>query len=46
LILLAGELHQILVDDVADMLEVGGEGDDVGGTPSFRLIEAGARYPR
>ena len=29
--LLVRQLHQVLVDDVADMLEVGGEGDDVDG---------------
>ena len=29
--LLGGQLAQVLVDDVADMLEVGGEGDDLHG---------------
>src|SRR3546814_9072896 len=27
--LLAGQLHQVLVDDVADVLEVGGEREDL-----------------
>ena len=35
--LLGGELDQVLVDDVADMLEVGGEGDDLHRPAAFRL---------
>ena len=41
--LLGGELHQVLVDDVADMLEVGGEGQDLDVALAFLLAELGAR---
>src|SRR5690606_1628097 len=37
LYLLGGELHEVLVDDVADMLEVGREADDVGGATPLLL---------
>ena len=40
---MAGELHQVLVDDVADMLEVGGEGQDLDVALAVLLAELGAR---
>ena len=38
--LLGGELHQVLVDDVADMLEVDGEGNDLHGAAPVGVVEA------
>ena len=43
--LLGGELHQVLVDDVADMLEIGGEGDDVDGPLAVLVVQLAARQP-
>ena len=40
--LLGCELAQILVDDIADMLEVDGEGDDLHRPLSLALVEAAA----
>jgi hypothetical protein len=37
--LLLGELDQVLVDDVADMLEIGGEGDDLHAAPAAGLAQ-------
>ena len=41
--LLGGELHQVLVDDVADMLEVRREGQDLDIAPAVLLAEFVAR---
>src|SRR5579883_806054 len=41
--LLACQFHQVLVDDIADMLEVGGEGQDLDVAPAFLLAEIRAR---
>src|ERR1700724_2279990 len=38
--LLAGQLHQILVDDVANMFEVDGEGDYLHGASRIWIIKA------
>jgi len=40
LIFLARQLHQVLVDDVADMLEIDGEGDDLHGAARALLVQA------
>jgi hypothetical protein len=40
--LLGRELHQVLVDNVADMLEVGRERDDVDRTPAVLVVELAA----
>lgn len=37
--LLLGELAQVLVDDVADMLEIGDQGDDLEQAPALLLGE-------
>ena len=42
--LLVGQLHQILVDDVADMFEVDGEGDYLHGASSIPIIKAFAGH--
>jgi hypothetical protein len=39
----AGELHQILVDDVANVFEVYGERDDLHGAAAILFVEALAR---
>ena len=44
--LLGRKLHQVLVDDVADMLEIGGERDDVDGAPAVLVVELAARETR
>ena len=41
--LLGGEFAQVLVDDVADMLEIDGEGNDFHRPLSLALVEAAAR---
>src|SRR5258708_12618258 len=38
--LLAGQLHQILIDDVADMFEVDGEGDYLHSASPIPIIKA------
>ena len=43
LIFLAASSLKILVDDVADVLEVDGEGDDLHGAVALALVEAAAR---
>src|ERR1700722_483120 len=42
--LLAGQLHQILVDDVANMFEVDGEGDYLHGASRIAIIKAFAGH--
>src|ERR1700730_1172425 len=42
--LLAGQLHQILVDDVSDMLEIDGEGDYLHGASPIPIVKAFAGY--
>src|SRR3546814_6523628 len=37
--LLAGQLHQVLVDDVADVLEVGGEVEDLHAAPALLRVQ-------
>ena len=43
--LLGRQLHQVLVDDVADMLEIGGEGQHVDGAPRIGIVELLAADP-
>src|SRR5205823_13487715 len=41
--LLAGKLGEVLVDDVADVLQVDAEGDNLHGPVALALVEAAAR---
>ena len=41
--LLGGKLGEILIDDIADVLQVDGEGDDLHGPVALALVEAAAR---
>ena len=41
--LLGGKLGEVLVDDVADVLQVDGKGDDLHGPVALALVEAAAR---
>src|ERR1700739_3057970 len=40
--LLVCEFHQILIDDVADVFEVDGKGDDFGGAAAIAIVQAAA----
>ena len=43
LYLLGGQLHEILVDDIADVLQIDREGDDAHRTSTALLVETFAR---
>lgn len=43
--LLTGELHQILVDDVANVFEIDCKSDDFRGASAISVIKASAGYP-